>query len=230
MSAHQGSGENNTMQRPWLRISKLVFGLFLYAFGIVLTIKANIGYGPWEAFHVGLGKTIGITMGNVSIIVGFVIIAITLLMGEKIGIGTILNMFLIGIFLDLILRIDLIPIIENKYWAVALLILGLYLISIGSYFYIGSGYGAGPRDGLMVALTRKTRLPIGLVRGTIELSVTVVGWLLGGMVGVGTIIAGFAIGFCIQSTFKVLKFRPTEIRHSTLAETYQELKAAFNRA
>ena len=218
------------MQRPWLRISKLVFGLFLYAFGIVLTIKANIGYGPWEAFHVGLGKTIGITMGNVSIIVGFVIIAITLLMGEKIGIGTILNMFLIGIFLDLILRIDLIPIIENKYWAVALLILGLYLISIGSYFYIGSGYGAGPRDGLMVALTRKTRLPIGLVRGTIELSVTVVGWLLGGMVGVGTIIAGFAIGFCIQSTFKVLKFRPTEIRHSTLAETYQELKAAFNRA
>ena len=218
------------MQKLLQRTGKLILGLFLYAFGIVLTVKANIGYGPWEAFHVGLGKTIGMTMGNVSIIVGVVIVAITLLMGEKIGIGTILNMFLIGIFLDLLLRIDLIPIVRNSYLAVAVLILGLYLISIGSYFYIGSGFGAGPRDGLMVALTRKTKLPIGLVRGTIELSVTIVGWLLGGMVGVGTVIAGFAIGFCIQSTFKVLKFKPTEIRHSTISETFGDLKSAFGKA
>ena len=205
-------------------------GLFLYAFGIVLTVKANIGYGPWEAFHVGLGKAIGMTMGNVSIIVGLVIVAITLLMGERIGIGTIVNMFLIGIFLDLILKFNLFPVIENKFLAVVVLILGLYLISLGSYFYIGSGFGAGPRDGLMVALTRKTKLPIGVIRGTIELSVTIVGWLLGGMVGVGTIIAGFAIGFCIQTTFRVLKFKPTEIRHSTISETFGDLKSAFGKA
>ena len=218
------------MQKLLQRTGKLILGLFLYAFGIVLTVKANIGYGPWEAFHVGLGRTIGISMGNASIIVGLVIVAITLLMGERIGIGTIVNMFLIGIFLDLILKFNLFPVIENKFLAVAVLILGLYLISLGSYFYIGSGFGAGPRDGLMVALTRKTKLPIGVIRGTIELSVTIAGWLLGGMVGVGTIIAGFAIGFCIQSTFMVLKFKPTEIRHSTISETFVDLKSAFGKA
>ena len=218
------------MQRLLQRTGKLILGLFLYAFGIVLTVKANIGYGPWEAFHVGLGKAIGMTMGNVSIIVGLVIVAITLLMGERIGIGTIVNMFLIGIFLDLILKFNLFPVIENKFLAVVVLILGLYLISLGSYFYIGSGFGAGPRDGLMVALTRKTKLPIGVIRGTIELSVTIVGWLLGGMVGVGTIIAGFAIGFCIQTTFRVLKFKPTEIRHSTISKTFGDLKSAFGKA
>jgi uncharacterized membrane protein YczE len=218
------------LRRLLTRTVKLVFGLFLYAVGIALTVKANIGYGPWEAFHVGLGKTIGATMGNVSIMVGLVIVAITLLMGEKIGIGTILNMLLIGIFLDLILGIRFFPIAGNKYVAVGVLILGLYLISLGSYFYIGSGFGAGPRDGLMVALTRRTRLPIGLIRGGIELSVTIVGWLLGGMVGAGTVIAGFAIGFCVQSTFKVLRFEPTKIRHSTIAETYKDLKAILGRA
>ena len=134
-------------------------------------------------FHIGLGKVVGMSIGNASIIVGFIIILITLLMGEK----------------------------------------------VGSYFYIGSGFGAGPRDGLMVALTRKTKMPIGLIRSMIELSATIIGWLIGGMVGIGTLISGFAIGFCVQSTFRVLKFKPTEIRHSTLIETFNDLKSGLRK-
>ncbi len=212
------------MQKLLLRFSKLIFGLFLYALGIVLTIKANIGYGPWEVFHVGLGKTVGITIGNASIIVGLVIIVITLLMGEKIGIGTILNMILIGLFLDLLLMSNIVPIIDNMYLGILVLIIGLYIISLGSYYYIGSGFGAGPRDGLMIGLKRKIKLPIGAIRSIIELTATILGWLLGGMVGIGTLISVFAIGFCIQSTFSVLKFDPTKIVQSTINESYRELK------
>ncbi|MFA5851046.1 MAG: hypothetical protein WC833_14345, partial [Bacteroidales bacterium] len=134
-------GENGIMRKIALSFSKLVFGLFLYALGIALTIRANIGYGPWEVFHVGLGRTVGITIGNASIAVGLIIIVITLLMGEKIGVGTILNMFLIGFFLDGLLISDIIPVIENTYLGILALIAGLYIIAVGSYFYIGSGFG-----------------------------------------------------------------------------------------
>jgi len=215
------------MHKILLRFCKLICGLFLYALGIVFTIKANIGYGPWEVFHVGLGVSVGISIGNASIIVGLIIIVITLFMGEKIGIGTILNMILIGLFLDIILISNIVPIIENIYLGVLVLITGLFIISLGSYFYIGSGFGAGPRDGLMVALARKSKLPIGVIRSIIELTATILGWLLGGMVGIGTVVSGFAIGFCIQSTFRILKFDPTKIVHSTIYDSYKELKLAI---
>ncbi|MDX9826992.1 MAG: hypothetical protein RBT73_04540 [Spirochaetia bacterium] len=210
-----------------LRFCKLILGLFLYALGIVLTIQANIGYGPWEVFHVGISAVTGISIGTASIIVGLVIVFITILMGEKIGIGTLLNMLLIGFFLDLLLAVGLIPKVETLLAGIPVLILGLYVISLGSYFYIGSGFGAGPRDSLMVALTRRLRWPIGLIRSLIELTATILGWTLGGMVGIGTLISGFAIGFCIHSSFRLLKFDPTKVRHSTLNESYVEFKAAL---
>jgi uncharacterized membrane protein YczE len=218
---------NDVMRNILLRLGKLVLGLFLYALGIVLTIKANIGYGPWEVFHAGLGKTAGISIGNASIAVGLAIIFVTLLMGEKIGLGTVLNMVLIGFFLDLLLSVNFIPVVGNAVLAILTLVAGLYVISIGSYFYIGSGFGAGPRDGLMVALARKIKLPIGVIRSVIELTATILGWMLGGMVGIGTVLAGFAIGFCIQSTFGLLRFDPMKVAHATLRDSYGEFKQAF---
>ncbi len=214
------------MQKLTTRLGKLVLGLFLYAVGIVLTIRADIGYGPWEAFHAGLSAVSGISIGNASILVGLAIIALTLVMGEKIGLGTVLNMVLIGLFIDLLLVDGLIPKAGNMFLGIPLLLLGLYIIAVGSYFYIGSGFGAGPRDGLMVVLTRRLKLPIGLIRSAIELTATILGWILGGKVGIGTLIAGFAIGFCVQSTFRVLKFDPTRVSHSTLRESFREISAA----
>lgn len=212
------------MRRLAMRFLRLMFGLFLYALGIVLTIRANVGYGPWEVFHAGLGKTLGMSIGNASILVGLAIIAITLLMGERIGVGTILNMVVIGIFIDLLLGSGIIPPVGNLWAGIAVLLLGLYTISVGSFFYIGSGFGAGPRDGLMVVLTRRLGLPVGLIRSAIELSATLCGWLLGGMVGIGTLISGLAIGFCIQTTFGFLKFDPTRIAQQTIGESAGELR------
>ena len=211
------------MKQFIIRILSLLFGLFLFALGIVLSIRANVGYAPWEVFHVGLAQKTGISIGTASILTGLVIVVIVLLLGEKIGLGTLCNMVLIGVFIDLILLADVIPKQESMVFGITMLIIGLFVISIGSYFYIKAGFGAGPRDGLMVVLNRKTKLPVGVCRSALELTVTIIGWVLGGMVGVGTVISVVAIGFCIQLTFALFKFVPSTVKHETLLQTYKNL-------
>lgn len=212
------------MKQFALRIIILLSGLFLFALGIALTINANIGYGPWDVFHVGIAKQTGLSIGVASIIVGIVIGIIVTLLKEKFGLGTITNMVLIGLFLDLILFLDIIPVQSNFILGVVMLVAGLFTISLGSYFYIKSAFGAGPRDNLMVILNRKTKLPIGLCRGVVELTVTLAGWMLGGMVGIGTIISCLAIGFCVQITFAVLKFDARTVQHETLRQSFETFK------
>lgn len=211
------------MKQLFIRFSRLIFGLFLYSLGIVVTMKANIGYAPWDVFHAGFAKITGLNIGNISIIVGILIGVMTILLGEKIGIGTLLNMVLIGVFLDILLAIRVIPEASNFIPGVLMVIAGLFIIALASYFYISSAFGTGPRDSLMVALTRITGLPIGICRGTIELMAVLAGWSLGGMVGLGTVISAFVIGFCVQITFKLLKFDATKIRHETLDVTCSRL-------
>jgi uncharacterized protein len=211
------------MKQFFTRLLRLLWGLFLYALGIVVTMKASIGYAPWDAFHVGLSKQTGISIGTASIITGIVIIVITLLLGEKLGLGTILNMLLIGVFLDVLLALHIIPAANSMIIGILMSITGLFIIALASYFYIGSAFGAGPRDSLMVALTRKTGLPVGLCRGAIELTAVLIGWRLGGMIGVGTVICAFVIGFCIQITFRLLRFDVTKVKHETLDITYKML-------
>ena len=207
-----------------IRIFNMIIGIIFYALGIVVTIKANIGYAPWDVFHVGLANTLGFSIGFSTILTGIVIVLITVLLGEKIGFGTISNMILLGIFLDIILYINIIPIPKNLIINILMLVAGLFIISIGSYFYIGSAFGAGPRDSLMVVLTRKTKISVGICRSAIELLVTIIGWFLGGMVGIGTVISVVAIGFCIQITFKILRFDITSIKHESLLDTLKTLK------
>lgn len=221
-----GTKNNSLATNFILRLLRLILGLFLYALGIVVTLKAHVGYAPWDVLHVGLASTIGVSIGLASILVGVIIIFATVLLGEKLGLGTILNMLLIGVFLDMILNLDFIPTMGNTISGIAALMVGLFVISIATYFYIGSGFGAGPRDSLMVALARKTRLPIGLCRGAIEISAVLIGWKLGGMVGIGTVISALAVGFCIQITFGILKFDPKSIKHESLTDTWRHFTDA----
>ena len=207
-----------------LRFIKLNFGLFLYGLGIIVTMRANVGYAPWEVLHSGISQTLGVSIGLVNTAVGAIIVALVFLLGEKIGLGTIFNMFMIGLFMDLILFLDFIPLFNNFWIGTLVLILGLFIISLGTYFYISSAFGAGPRDSLMVAITRKTGLPVGLCRGILEVSVVLIGWFLGGMVGLGTVISAFVIGFCVQITFKLLKFDPTLVKHETFGVMIQNLR------
>lgn len=210
------------MKDIYQRIIRLMWGLFLYSFGILLTVNAHIGYAPWDVLHVGIADTVGLTIGSISILLGIFIVIITVLLGEKVGLGTICNMIFIGLFFDSIYALKIIPVPENTFLAIVMLITGLFIIAFATYFYISTGFGAGPRDGLMVALARITKLPIGICRGVIEFMAVVSGWLLGGMVGIGTVLAAFGIGFCVQITFYFLKFDATKVEHETIGYTYRK--------
>ena len=212
------------MKRFATRVIYQVVGILLFAIGLVLTIRANIGYAPWEVFHSGLGIAIGISIGAASIIAGIVIVVIVTICGEKFGFGTIFSMIFTGVFLDALLMLDIIPLAANVFIGVAMLIAGMFVVSVGTYFYMKSAFGAGPRDNLMVVLNKKTKLPIGACRGIVELTVTIIGWLLGGMVGIGTLITVLAIGFCIQIVFTAFKFDAASVEHETFAQTLKRLR------
>lgn len=212
------------MKKVILRFLRLILGLFLYALGIALSMRANIGYSPWDAFHAGLAKSFGISIGQASIIVGFIIISLTFFMKEKIGLGTILNIVLIGIFLDLILWSNVIPLMHSTLYGIMLLLCGLLVISIAMVVYISTAFGTGPRDGLMVALSKRIKLPVGAIRGIIESTVTIGGWLLGGMIGLGTIVSALFLGFAIQLIFRFFKFDPKQIVHLSIFDSIKLFK------
>ena len=205
------------------RIFKLFFGLFVSSLGIVMTMKANIGFAPYDVLHKGIANTMGITIGSASILIGLIICIIGIFLGEKLGLGTISDMILVGILIDLFLSLNFIPQMSGYLYGIVLMIAGLFTIAFGTYFYISSEFCAGPRDNLMVAVERKTGLAIGFCRGILEISVVLIGWLMGGPVGIGTIFFAFGISFCIQIVFSLMKFDPTKIEHETLIVTFKNL-------
>lgn len=211
------------MYNFFVRMLRLFFGLFLYALGIVVTMNANIGFAPWEVFHKGISNISGFTIGQISILVGFLICILVLLMGEKLGLGTLFNMIMIGTFIDIIMFFDFIPHIKSFYYGIPMLFFGLLIIAAASFFYISSAFGAGPRDSLMVAIEKKTGFSSGQSKGIIEASVVLAGWLLGGPVGLGTVLAAFGIGVCIDFVFNLFNFKPSEIEHETFAKTYSRI-------
>jgi uncharacterized membrane protein YczE len=205
------------------RLLNMMLGLVLYALGIVMTINANVGYAPWEVFHVGLAETTGLTLGVASIIAGVVIVIIVTALGEKAGLGTIASMILTGVLIDVIVILNVIPASGNLAVGIIMLAAGMFIIALGSYFYMKAAFGAGPRDNLMVVLTRKTKIPVGVCRLLVELLVTLIGWLLGGMVGIGTVVSFIGIGVCVQIVFSLCKFDVTAVKHETLRETFSRM-------
>ena len=217
------------MKRYFVRFLSLLSGSLLYAIGVVLTIRANVGYSPWEVFHVGLSLTTGISLGIITIIVGTVIVIFVTVVGEKLGFGSILSVLFTGFGIDLLFFLNVIPIAPNYATGMVMMIAGLFVISFGTFFYIRSAFSAGPRDNLMIIIKRKTKFPIGVCRVIVEFLVTGAGWLLGGMVGIGTIVSVVAIGFCIQITFTLLRFKPTEVDHETLIQTCRGIRNCFRK-
>ncbi|WP_336249777.1 hypothetical protein [Stomatohabitans albus] len=207
-----------------LRIGKLVIGLFIAAIGIILTIRAEVGYSPWDVLHVGLANTVGLSLGTVAVVVGACVVLLATMLGETLGIGTLLNMLLIGVFMDVIIWSGFIPQASSGIMSAGMLAIGMVILAIGMYFYISSGFGAGPRDSLMVAVHRKTNLPIGICRGGIELVATIIGYGLGGLVGIGTIITAVLIGPIVQVVFRLVHFDPRAIVHERLSETIKRVK------
>ncbi|MDQ3856320.1 MAG: hypothetical protein M3281_08025 [Chloroflexota bacterium] len=182
----------------------LVFGLFLFALGIVLTLHSGLGLGPWDVLHQGLSEQIGLTFGQTSILVGGVLVVLTVLLGERPGLGTVLNMLLIGLFIDLIRSTGLVPYAVSHGFALRLGMdcAGVGTVGVGSALYIKAGFGAGPRDSLMLALRRLTGVRVGVARTCIEVTALVTGYLLGGTVGLGTAVFALGIGPAVDLAFR----------------------------
>ena len=197
-----------------------MIGYFLYALGIVMTINAQQGLGPWGVFHQGLSSQLNITFGIAVSIVGAVIVFLDFILGERIGWGTIGNVIFIGTFIDLITDIKLVPVFENTFLSYLMMFIGMFTISLAAYFYLSARLGAGPRDGLMIALTKLANKPVGLIRSAIEVTVLVAGYFLGGSVGWGTLIMSLGLGFFFQLSFKIFNFDVKKVEHMYIDQDF----------
>ena len=171
-------------------------GMLAFAVAVSLMIRSGLGLGPWDAFHVGLSRMTGITVGTASILAGFVIVCLSPLIGIRPGVGTLVNMVAIGSFIDLTL--PLVPPAGHWAWGLAYYLAALGLAGVGTGMYIAPGLGAGPRDGLMVGLAERSGWSVRLVRTLLEMGVLLAGWAMGGPVGVGTILFTLGIGPAVQ--------------------------------
>lgn len=189
-----------------LRTPRLLFGLVLYGLGLAMMVISGLGLAPWEVLHQGMSRNTGIPIGMLGILTGIVVLLLWIPLGERVGIGTILNVFIIGIVLDLTLWVT--PETVDALWLRWVLLLGgTLIVAIGSGYYLGVGLGPGPRDGLMTGLARRG-VPIGVGRGAIEITVLLLGWFLGGTVGVGTVIFAFGVGPLVAIFLPRLSLRP----------------------
>jgi len=199
-------------------IIRITLGFFLCACGTVMALNSNLGLSPWDVFHQGFTNITNLTMGQASIIVGVVIVLITNVLGLRVGLGTIANMIAIGCFIDLIIYTKIIPVCNNPYMGIIMMIGSLFASAIGSYLYIGCEMGCGPRDGLMIALVKITGKSISLIRFCIEMGALIIGWILGGFVGIGTLVTAFGIGYCVQIIYKLFKSDVKLLKHRTIRE------------
>lgn len=195
------------------RIIFLLWGLFLFALGIVLTVQSNLGASPWDVLHLGLINYFPVTLGEVSQITGLIVILLSWLLGVKPGWGSIANMYFIGLYIDIIVGSGWIA--GQHQWPaqLAMLLAGVGLIGWASYFYLTAAFGAGPRDSFMVGAVQKTGWPVWQVRTILESGVAAIGYCLGGPVGLGTIVIAVTLGPSIQGAFAIMGRRPQDIEH-----------------
>lgn len=178
------------------RLTQLYAGLILYGFSMALMLRANLGLDPWDVFHQGITLHSDWSFGTIVNVTGALVLLLWLPLRQRPGIGTISNIFVIGLAVDASLY--LLPAPETLPIRGAWLALGIVLNGVAGGAYIGAGLGPGPRDGLMTGFVRRTGLSIRLVRTTIEISVLAIGWLLGGTIGLGTVLYAVSIGWLVQ--------------------------------
>jgi len=174
------------------KLAQLFVGLALKGVSLAFVLRAGLGLAPWDVLHQGLAERVGATVGQMVIAVSFVVLLAWIPLRERPGFGTLANAVLVGVFVDLTMVV--LDDAQSWPWRVALLVLGVVLNGLATAIYIGASLGPGPRDGLMTGLVRRTGRSVRLVRTLIEVGVLLVGFLLGGTVGVGTVVYAVAIG------------------------------------
>ncbi len=216
--------ENGRPGAILLNMLLAALSLFANGFGIYLTIQANIGAGPWDVLNIGLSKTLGILYGSASIAVSLCILLLDILMREPIGIAMFIDAFVVGKAVDFFNWLHPMPSCRSLWSGIPVMLLGLVILAYTQFLYMAAALGCGPRDTLLVGLAKRLkRLPIGAVSIGLLSMATLIGWLLGGPVGIGTLICAFGTGPVMQAAFQTVRFDATEIRHQRLKDSFRVL-------
>ena len=223
--------ENRTPAAILLNMLLAALSLFVNGFGIYLTIQANIGAAPWDVLNLGLSKSLGILYGSASIAVSFTILLMDILMREPIGIAMFIDAVVVGKAVDFFNWLHPVPPCRSLLTAIPVLVAGLFVLAYTQYTYMIASLGCGPRDTLMVGLAKRVRrVPIGAVSIAILSSATLIGWLLGGPVGLGTILCAVGAGPIMQLAFRSVRFDATAVRHQRLRDSAKVLFAGRKHA
>ncbi len=200
-------------------LGQLLLGLVLFGVGLWLGLVTELGVGPWDVLTGGVAELLGTSFGRTSIVVSVVVLLVGMAAGVRPGIGTLLNVVVIGATIDVLLAGGLLADLGDGplLLRLAVVLLGIAVVAVGSALYLGAHLGPGPRDGLMVVLHTRTGWPVGAARAVLECAVLVVGVLLGGPVGIGTVLFAVGIGPAVQVAFRLLRQSPVRPAEAVVA-------------
>ncbi|MCR5214536.1 MAG: hypothetical protein K6E10_08960 [Eubacterium sp.] len=200
----------------WIRI---VIGLFIFSFGVHLTIFANIGLAPWDCLGMGISYHTPLNYGLSMTFIALIVLGIDLLLKEQIGYGTLIDALLTGNFVQFFNSFNPFPLNDKLWLGIIIMLVGFVFMALGMAVYMKSQQCCGPRDALLVGLGKRlSKIPIGIVEVILWALVLLVGWLLGGPVGIGTIISTFGAGIVMQLVYNIIHFEPRQLHHKGLVE------------
>ena len=216
------------------RVFVVVFGLVFAAYGVGLTVTAGLGVSPWDVFGQGVALKmsdllgIEVMMGTITQITAALVIIADLALKEKIGVATIIDTLIFGGALNFFLKHSLLPTTETFAVKFVFMVLGYFVWSLGIAIYMQPALGAGPKDSLFVAFAKR-KIPVAIAKNSIEAVVCVIGWILGGTVGIGTLVCVFAMGYMIEFWFKLFKFDVTKVENESLIDTAKNFGKIFSK-
>lgn len=203
---------------------RILFGLSIYSFGVYLTIYANIGLAPWDCLGMGISKHTPLNYGSSMVLIGVCAILIQLILRERIGFATLFDALITGKLTQLFIDISPYPENHSLWLGIAYMLFGFLFIALGMYVYMKAEQGCGPKDGLLIAIGKwLPKIPIGIVEIMLFAFITLIGCMLGGSIGIGTLISVFGAGAVMHLFYDVIGFEPRKLKHKSLTETVKLL-------
>lgn len=210
--------------KPISSLFRIIFGLVIYSFGVYLTIYANIGLAPWDCLGMGIAKHTPLNYGSSMVLIGVCAIVIQLILRERIGFATLYDALITGRLTQFFIDISPYPENHSLWLGIVFMLFGFLFIALGMYVYMSAECGCGPKDRLLVAIgKRMPKIPIGVVEMFLWAVVTLIGWLLGGTVGIGTVISTIGAGAVMHLFYTVIHFEPRKLRHRSIKEAFSIL-------
>ncbi len=221
----------NSVKTFFLECLKIVAGLIVFSFGVHMTIYANIGLAPWDCLGMGIARHTPLNYGVSMTLIAVTILVIDIFLKEKIGFGTIIDAFLTGNCVQTFNSLNKLPENNSVWLGICIMLAGFVFMALGMWIYMSARHCCGPRDALLVGLgKRMPKIPIGIVEVLLWAVVLLIGYLLGGPVGIGTLISTFGAGLVMQLVYNIIRFEPRKLIHRDVFTALKELKPAGNKA